>query len=261
MLRDRGLCNLTTLTVAAFVVDGRLDLEGLLEAQRLSVRSGLRMTCLELELHEWDRVQKTDRLLGVSLTGWQDAMSSVEYTAHKEAELLAQLRQTAHEEAHRYADELGVPHPMLICTVKPEGTLSLLPGVSSGLHHSHSRFFVRRIRINADDPLVKVCEQLGYPVLPENGQDPADCRVKVVEFPQKSPVRRTKYEVSALEQLETYRRFMKNYVDHNASITVTVQNDEWKAVEDWLYENWDDVVAVSFLALDDSFYPLMPYEG
>jgi ribonucleoside-diphosphate reductase alpha chain/ribonucleoside-triphosphate reductase len=167
----------------------------------------------------------------------------------------------AHEEAHRYADELGLPHPMLICTVKPEGTLSLLPGVSSGLHHSHSRFFVRRIRINADDPLVKVCEQLGYPVLPENGQDPADCRVKVVEFPQKSPVRRTKYEVSALEQLETYRRFMKNYVDHNASITVTVQNDEWKAVEDWLYENWDDVVAVSFLALDDSFYPLMPYEG
>ena len=261
LLRDRGLCNLTTLNVAALVVDGRMDLEGLLEAQRLSVRSGLRMTCLELELHEWDRVQKTDRLLGVSLTGWQDAMSSVEYTAHKEAELLAQLRQTAHEEAHRYADELGVPHPMLICTVKPEGTLSLLPGVSSGLHHSHSRFFVRRIRINADDPLVKVCEQLGYPVLPENGQDPAACRVKVVEFPQKSPVRRTKYEVTALEQLETYRRFMKNYVDHNASITVTVQNDEWKAVEDWLYDNWDDVVAVSFLALDDSFYPLMPYEG
>ena len=262
LLRDRGLCNLTTLNVAAFVNDSQgLDLEGLLEAQRLSVRAGLRMTCLELELHEWDRVQRKDRLLGVSLTGWQDAMSSLEYSTEEEAGLLRQLRRTAHEEAARYADKLGVPHPLLICTIKPEGTLSLLPGVSSGLHHSHSKFFVRRIRINANDPLVKVCQRLGYPVLPENGQDSDTCTVKVVEFPQESPVRRTKYEVSALEQLETYRRFMKNYVDHNASITVTVKNDEWDVVEDWLYSNWDDVVALSFLALDDNFYPLLPYEG
>lgn len=262
LLRDRGLCNLTTVNVAAFVTDdGQLDREGLLEAQRLSVRAGLRMTCLELELHEWDRVQKKDRLLGVSLTGWQDAMSSLNYSAEQETELLKLLRQAAHEEACRYADALNVPRPLLVCTVKPEGTLSLLPGVSSGLHHSHSRYFIRRIRINAGDPLVKVCERLGYPVLPESGQDPATCTVKVVEFPQKSPVRRTKYEVSALEQLETYRRFMQNYVDHNASITVTVKNNEWQAVEDWLYENWDDVVAVSFLALDDNFYPLLPYES
>lgn len=261
LLRDRGLCNLTTLNVAAFVKDGKLEPEGLLEAQRLSVRAGIRMTCLDLELHEWDRVQKKDRLLGVSLTGWQDAVSSLDYSTDEEAALLQKLRDAAHSEARRYADELGIPRPLLVCTIKPEGTLSLLPGVSSGLHHSHSRFFIRRIRINADDPLAKVCEQLGYPVLPENGQDPETCTVKVVEFPQKSPARRTKYEVSALEQLETYRRFMKYYVDHNASITVTVKNDEWEEVEEWLYNHWDDVVAVSFLALDDSFYPLLPYEG
>jgi len=74
-------------------------------------------------------------------------------------------------------------------------------------------------------------------------------------------VTRTKYEVSAIEQLETYKRFMKYYVDHNASITVTVREHEWDDVENWLYENWDDVVAVSFLALDDNFYPLLPYES
>jgi ribonucleoside-diphosphate reductase alpha chain/ribonucleoside-triphosphate reductase len=32
-------------------------------------------------------------------------------------------------------------------------------------------------------------------------------------------------------------------------------------VEDWMWENWDDVVAVSFLSLDDNFYPLLPYES
>lgn len=262
LLRDRGLCNLTTVNVFAFVdQNGLLDLDGLLEAQRLSVRAGIRMTCLELELHEWDRVQKQDRLLGVSLTGWQDAMSVLKYSSDQEAELLRKLRDTAHKEAESYSRELNIPRPMLITTIKPEGTLSLLPGVSSGLHHSHSQYYIRRVRINSNDPLVKVCEKLEYPVLPENGQDAETCTVKVIEFPQKSPVSRTKYEVSALEQLETYRRFMKNYVDHNASITVTVKDHEWDEVENWLYENWDDVVAVSFLALDDNFYPLLPYES
>lgn len=262
LLRDRGLCNLTTVNVFAFVdQNGLLDLDGLLEAQRLSVRAGIRMTCLELELHEWDRVQKQDRLLGVSLTGWQDAMSVLKYSPEQEVELLRKLRDTAHKEAESYSRELNIPRPMLITTIKPEGTLSLLPGVSSGLHHSHSQYYIRRVRINSNDPLVKVCEKLEYPVLPENGQDAETCTVKVIEFPQKAPVSRTKYEVSAIEQLETYRRFMKNYVDHNASITVTVKNHEWDEVENWLYENWDDVVAVSFLALDDNFYPLLPYES
>lgn len=261
LLRDRGLCNLTTLNVAAFVEENDLlNLEGLLEAQRLSVRAGIRMTCLDLELHKWDMIQKKDRLLGVSLTGWQDAISKLNYSEDQEEELQVLLKNAAHEEAGKYSDELGIPHPLLICTIKPEGTLSLLPGVSSGLHHSHSDYYIRRIRINASDPLVKVCEMLGYPVLPENGQDLNTCKVKVVEFPQKSPASRTKYEVSAIEQLETYKRFMKNYVDHNASITVTVRNDEWEAVEQWLCDNWDDVVAVTFLALDDNFYPLLPYE-
>lgn len=262
LLRDRGLCNLTTVNVFAFVDEnGELDLNGLLEAQRLSVRAGVRMTCLELELYQWDRVQKQDRLLGVSLTGWQDAMSVLKYSKEQEDELLRILKDTAHKEAECYSRELKIPRPMLISTIKPEGTLSLLPGVSSGLHHSHSQYYIRRVRINSNDPLVKVCEKLGYPVFPENGQDPETCTVKVIEFPQKAPVSRTKYEVSAIEQLETYKRFMKNYVDHNASITVTVKNHEWDEVENWLYENWDDVVAVSFLALDDNFYPLLPYES
>lgn len=262
LLRDRGLCNLTTVNVYAFTDEnGQLDRGRLMEAQRLSVRAGIRMTCLDLELYQWDTVQKRDRLVGVSLTGWQDAMSRLGYSTEQEEELLALLKKTAHEEAARYSAELDIPMPLLICTIKPEGTLSLLPGVSSGLHHSHSPYYIRRIRINAGDPLVKVCEALGYPVLPENGQTMKNCSVKVVEFPQKSPVQRTKYEVSALEQLESYKRFMRNYVDHNASITVTVKKDEWDEVENWLFENWDEVVAVSFLALDDNFYPLLPYES
>jgi len=82
----------------------------------------------------------------------------------------------------------------------------------------------------------------------------------VIEFPVKSPIGKTKFDVSAIEQLEIYKMFMKNYVNHNASITVHVRDSEWEEVEEWVWNNWDDIVAVSFLSLGDSFYDLMPYE-
>ena len=146
-------------------------------------------------------------------------------------------------------------------TVKPEGTLSLLPTVSSGIHYSHSPYYIRRVRISASDPLCRVCEELGYPVYPEVGQDAETCRTKVVEFPVKAPAGRVKADVSAIEQLENYKMFMAHYVDHNCSITVHVRDSEWDAVEEWVWNNWDDVVALSFLSYDESFYDLMPYEA
>ena len=82
----------------------------------------------------------------------------------------------------------------------------------------------------------------------------------VIEFPVQAPNGKTKNDVSAIEQLELYKMFMEHYVDHNASITVHVRNHEWEAVSEWLWENWDGVVAVSFVSIDDNFYDLMPYE-
>ena len=262
LLDSKGLCNLTTVNVYSFVKpDGTLDLEGLKEAQRLSARAGYRMTCVELEIPKWNVVQQRDKLVGCSLTGWQDMVNAVNVTKKEEAEILRILRETANEEAKKYANEIGENEPLLVTTVKPEGTLSQLPTVSSGVHYSHSPYYIRRIRISSDDPLAKVCEELEYPIFPEIGQDIDTCTTKVIEFPVKSPVGRTKYDVSAIEQLENYKMFMENYVDHNASITVHVRNHEWDEVEQWVWDNWDDVVALSFLSLDDNFYELLPYES
>lgn len=97
---------------------------------------------------------------------------------------------------------------MLATTIKPEGTLSLLPTVSSGIHYSHSAYYIRRVRISASDPLCRVCEELGYPVLPEVGQDPDDPTTKVIEFPVQAPAGRVKADVSAIEQLENYKLFI-----------------------------------------------------
>lgn len=260
LLDSHGLCNLTTLNVMAFVHDGVLDEKGLLEAQKLSARAGYRMTCRELEIHRWNMVQQRDRLLGCSLTGWQDMVNAVGLDREGQIELLKKLRETAHAAAEKIAGRLGGKKPLLITTVKPEGTLSLLPTVSSGVHYSHAPYYIRRIRISATDPLCKVCEDLEYPVFPEVGQDPENPMTKVVEFPVQAPAGMVKADVSAIQQLENYKMFMKYYVDHNCSITVHVRENEWDQVEDWVWENWDDVVALSFLSYDDSFYELLPYE-
>ena len=63
------------------------------------------------------------------------------------------------------------------------------------------------------------------------------------------------------EQLENYRMFMRHYVDHNCSITVHVREHEWDEVEEWVWNNWDEIVALSFLSYDESFYELLPYEA
>lgn len=260
LLDSNGLCNLTTVNVMAFVKDGILDIDSLLEAQRLSARAGYRMTCKELEIHSWNQVQQRDKLLGCSLTGWQDMVNATGMNMDEQKNLLSKLRDTAKNSANEIADSVGGNRPLLVTTVKPEGTLSLLPTVSSGIHYSHSEYYIRRVRISASDPLCKVCEELGYPVLPEVGQTYENAVTKVVEFPVKAPNGKVKGDVSAIEQLENYKMFMQNYVDHNCSITVHVRNNEWDDVEEWVWNNWDDIVALSFLSYDDNFYSLLPYE-
>lgn len=260
LLDSKGLCNLTTVNVMAFVKDGALDHEGLLEAQRLSSRAAYRMTCTELEIPEWNAVQQRDKLLGCSLTGWQDMVNALSLSKEQQAELLEELKNTARKAAVDYAAELGQKEPLLITTIKPEGTLSLLPVVSSGVHFSHAPYFIRRIRISSDDPLTKVCEELEYPVFPEVGQDKDTCVTKVVEFPVKAPKGKHKGDVSALEQLEIYKMFMKHYVEHNCSITIHVRDNEWEEVEQWVWDNWEDTVALSFLSYEDNFYDLLPFE-
>lgn len=260
LLDDRGLCNLTTVNVMAFVKDGKILEKELLHAQELSARASFRMTCVELEIHQWDIVQKRDRLTGTSLTGWQDMLAETGISNTEAEKLLQKLKEVAQNSADEYAKELGVTKSLLVTTVKPEGTLSQLPTVSSGLHYAHAPYFIRRVRINSNDALVKVAQDLGWKVVPEVGQTWENATTLVIEFPVHSPTKKTKFDTSAVEQLNTYLSFQRNYTAHNTSNTVTVQDHEWEEVANWLWNNWDETIAVSFLPLTNHVYPLAPYQ-
>lgn len=262
LLQSKQCCNLTTNNLVSFVNDdGVLDKEALTQVLKLSTRVAIRMTLVTVELPEWDRVMHEDRIIGVSLTGMMDMLNKANMNYDELAALLEELREAIREEGNRYAEELGIKAPELMTTIKPEGSLSTLPCVSSGIHFAHSNYYIRRIRISASDPLYKmVAAQGSYPIYNENGQKGEDSPIKVIEFPIKAPEGRTKYDVGAMEQLELYKMSMKHWSDHNSSITVHVRDHEWDAVAEWVYENFDTVVGITFLPLMEETYPLLPFE-
>jgi ribonucleoside-triphosphate reductase len=276
ILFSKGLCNLTTINVKNFVHEVKsykgsryvLDREGLIKAQKLSARAGLRMTLIQLELPEWHRVQSMARLTGCSMTGYQDAMEMLGWEQSQQDELLDVLKKVSHDAVLQYADELRIPVPLFVTTIKPEGTLSQVAGgVSPGLHFSHAPYHIRRIRINSKDPLALAVRDSGWTINPEVGTAGADyyeqmnnARTWVVDFPVATGSKRTKEDVSALDQFEIYRHFQRNYTDMNTSNTITVKPDEWRELFEKIYHNWDEYVGVSFLALDGGTYQLAPYE-
>lgn len=260
MLPNKAVCNLTNINVSKFIDErGKVMMSQLKEACKLSARACYRLTEPELELEGWSEIHHRDRLIGCSITGWQDAVS--DNMAKLEQEVLLTLMKTwIKDAANEYADENNRPRPVLYTTVQPDGTGGLISGCSAGIHYNHSPYYFRRVRISTNSPLYQAVKYLdGWQIDNEVGQDD-DGNTKVITFPCKSNSRITKYNVSAIKQLEQYKMMQTHYVDHNTSITVTVKDDEWDAVTDWLDKNWDCVVGISFLSLNQDYYPLMPYE-
>lgn len=266
LLPANAVCNLTTINLTQFIVKGKyegqaaVDWSNLKKAMRLSARAGYRMTCVDLELPGWNEIHHRDRLLGCSITGYQDLIGMLPEGFNEEL-FLEEMKKWTRFYADEYAEELGTPKSKLVTSVKPEGTLSLIAGgVSPGVHYQHSPYFIRRIRVNASDPLAKTALELGWQIHPEVGQTMENATTLVIDFPCKTEARKTKNDVSAVEQLKTYLMFQKNYVEHNASNTISVKSDEWEEVVDFVHTNWNDVLGVTFLESNSTYYPLMPYE-
>jgi ribonucleoside-diphosphate reductase alpha chain/ribonucleoside-triphosphate reductase len=266
LLPPNAVCNLTTVNMVSFADEqGNVDWDGLEEAFILSARAGYRMTCVDLELEGWNVAHHRDRLTGCSMTGWQDFIAKMSNNtfvrAGGKAGILKWLRNVVHEAGEDIASELKTPVPLLMTALKPEGSLSLVAnGVSPGVHWQHSPYFIRRIRVNAHDPLALTAKELGWQIHPEVGQDMETATTLVIDFPVHSPSEVTKADIPAVEQLKEYILFQKFYTDMNTSNTITVKPDEWEEVEDFVYNHWDDMLGVTFLELNSTYYPLMPYE-
>jgi hypothetical protein len=129
------------------------------------------------------------------------------------------------------------------------------------MHPRHAEYYIRRVRIGRTDSLFQMLKDQNVPYYPEVGYNYDNAPTFVLEFPVKAPKGAiVKDKVSALDQLEHWKLVKTNYTEHNPSVTVSVGDDEWIRVGNWIYENWDNVGGLSFLPRSDHAYQLAPYE-
>jgi ribonucleoside-triphosphate reductase len=253
ILKSKQFCNLTE--VIARADDTK---ESLVRKARLATLLGTyqsTLVSLPYLSKEWTENCKTERLLGVSITGQWDSAAS------RDADTLEAMRKETIKVNKKYAERFGVNQSTAITCVKPSGTTSQTMGVASGMHPRHSPYYIRRIRISATDSLFKMLKDQGVPYHPEVGQTEDEANTFVLEFPVKSPDGAIcKDDLTALDQLAHWKLVKEHYTEHNPSVTISVGDDEWISVANWVYQNWEIVGGLSFLPRSNHVYRLAPYE-
>lgn len=251
LLGNKSFCNLTEIDLAKFSGDSA----GLRRATHLAARANYRQTCVNLLdgiLQEaWHLNNEFLRLCGVGITGVvrRPDLSAYDYT---------ELQRTATAGAYSMADELGLPRPKNVTTVKPSGTLSKVMDTTEGVHKPLGKYIFNNVNFGKHDPLVPLCRAAGYKVV----DNPNDPEAVLITFPVKwegvpfDKVNKNGKEMevnleSAVTQLERYKMLMENWCQQNVSATISYSKEEVNDIVEWLYHNWDCYVGVSFLFRTD----------
>jgi len=252
-LRSRQFCNLTSIVVrpndTAKTLERKMELATILGTYQST------LTNFGYLSKKWKENCEEERLLGVSLTGYYDN------PIIREDKILDNLRNIAIDVNKKYAKRFNINQSTAITCVKPHGNSGQLLGVGSGMHPWFAPYFIRRVRISHTDILLKMARDQGVPCVPEVGQNEDSASTFVLEFPVKAPEGAIfKDEVSALDLMNEWKRLKVHFTEHNPSATIYVGPDEWLAVGNFVFENWDVVGGMSFLPRTDHIYQLAPYE-
>jgi ribonucleoside-diphosphate reductase alpha chain len=255
ILRSKGVCNLSEVIIREN--DTLADLKEKIEVATIVGTFQSTLTNFRYLRSEWKKNQEEERLLGVSMTGIMDH-PVLSQASDECIEWLKELREHAIAINKEWADKLGIPQSVAITTVKPSGTVSQLVGCSSGIHPAYSKHYIRTVRMDNKDPLTTFFKEQGIPNEPDVTK-PND--ITIFSFPQqgsKSGI--TRNETNALEQLKLYSVYQKYWTEHNPSITVYYQDNEFLDVGAWIYNNFSDVSGVSLLPHSDHVYKQAPYQ-
>ena len=247
LLGNKAFCNLTETDIAKF----KGDTAGLHNAIRLAARANYRQTCVNLQdgiLQEsWHLNNYFLRLCGVGLTGiaMRPDMGSYDYEY---------LKRTATSAAVGMSLELGLPAPKNVTCVKPSGTLSKIMDTTEGVHKPLGKYIFNNVQFSKHDPVVEKLRQANYRVI----NHPVDPSGVLVTFPvmwdgvQFDEVEGKEVNLeSAVVQLERYKLLQTSWNQQNTSVTISYDPTEVPEIIDWLLDNWDCYVGVSFIYRTD----------
>lgn len=250
-LADGESCNLATIFLPNVE-----SLEQFKEISILLYKIQKQVTRLTYPYEKTNKIVHKNSRLGQSITG-------ILQCPEEKINWLSDVYENLRKFDKQYSKEKGWPQSVRLTTVQPSGTLSLLPGVTPGIHPSFAKYYIRRVRFGSADPLVDACRKRGYKVVWDVGLDGREDHTRyVVEFPCKSPEGSVlASEMTAVEQLEWVKKMQTVWADNAVSVTVYYRKEELPEMKKWLSENYNNSVkSVSFLLHVDHNFPLPPYE-
>jgi len=207
----------------------------------------------------WRKTTEKDALLGVGMTGIGSG-AILKYDLKKAADL-------AKEENARIAEKIGVNKAARVTTVKPSGTSSLVLGTSSGIHAWHNDYYIRRIRVGKNEAIYNYLA-VNHPELVEDDFFKPTIQA-VISVPQKAPEGSILRNENVIDMLERVKRFNTQWVKkghrkgantNNVSATVSINEGEWEAVGNWMWENKETFNGLSVLPYFGGTYTQAPFE-
>ena len=207
----------------------------------------------------WQRTTEKEALIGVGITGVGSGKAQ-QYDMKEAAKIVM-------EENARVANLIGINKAARATTIKPSGTSSLVLGTSSGIHAWHNDYYIRRMRVGKNESLYTHL-LINHPELLEDEYfRPHD--TAVISVPQKAPEGSILRTESSLDLLERIKWFYQNWVQpghragqntHNISATISVKDDEWETVGEWMWANKNYYNGLSVLPHTGHTYIQAPFE-
>jgi ribonucleotide reductase alpha subunit len=248
-LANRESCNLSEVFLPNVASE-----EELVDITRLLYKVQKAIAAMPYLDRESDEITSQNMRLGLGVTGIaqsQDKLGWLDtaYTALRSFDRL-------------WSASNGWPESVRLTTVKPSGTLSLLAGVTPGVHPGFSQYHIRRVRMSVGDPLLQYCSDLGYTVeWVRNLDGSRSDTTKLVEFPCQFPQGTILAEdVSAVQQMTLQQILQEQWADNSVSVTIYIKPGELEDVRNHLESHWRTMKSVSFLLHTDHGFDQAPLE-
>jgi len=256
-LRPFQFCNLTE--VNASNITDQADLEGRVSAASFLGTLQAGYTDFHYLREVWRKNTEKDALLGVSMTGI--ASNTVE---HLDLEMAAF---EVKKENERVSKEIGINPASRTTCVKPAGTTSLVLGTSSGIHAWHDNFYIRRVRVGKNEAIYGYLANHHPELVEDEYFNPHE--QAVISVPQQAPINAITRHESVFDLLERVKNFSIRWVraghidglnTHNVSATISIKENEWEDVSNWMWLNRHYYNGLSVLPYDGGTYKQAPFE-
>jgi len=162
---------------------------------------------------------------------------------------------------------IGTNEAARITCIKPSGTTSLVLGTASGIHAWHNDYYLRTMRFNKNEDIASYL-MVNHPELCEDDVlRPTD--TVCVRIPVKAPEGSILRTETPIDTLERVKKFSLEWIKpghingdntHNVSATVSIKEDEWEPVGNWMWTNRDVYNGLSVLPYWGGTYKQAPFE-